>query len=146
MAAIESFKELAERAKREDEEPDFPGQRHAPPEDEVEGDLLDGEDRRVMEVAGVEREFYSIGALARALNREVQTIRLWERRGYLPDAVYRAPGRKKDRLYTRLQIVGLHALATEEGLMDPTKKKRIDQTRFPERAHKLFVALKKAGK
>lgn len=150
---IETFEDLVDDL--DDDDGTYPGSRHVrrgvqeapdPPPEEDDADPLAGEEPREMEVRGVLREFFTIGALARALNREVQTLRVWERREYLPTAVYRSPGRKQDRLYTRRQIIGLVALATEEGLMDPAKKKRIDQTKFPDRAHKLFAALKKAGK
>lgn len=94
-------------------------------------------------VQGQEREFFLISALAAALNRKPQSIRLWERKGYLPEARFRKAG--KNRLYTRAQIEGLQALAVEEGLMDPDKRKRIDRTNFPERAEKLFIALERAG-
>lgn len=155
MAGIDKpFEELANRyAEGEKDDGTYPGSRHtrrgvASKEDRDtsdDGDPLSGEEPRMMSVRGEEREFFTIGTLARMLNREVQTLRIWERRGYLPEAAYRSPGKKKDRLYTRKQILGLLALAQEEGLMEPWKKKRIDQTRFPERARNLFMALKKRG-
>lgn len=155
--SIESFQELAEKHKQPEDDGTYPGSRQTrrgvretsvsksePEEDDT--DPLSGEEPRMMEVRGEMREFFPIGALARALKREVQSIRVWERKNYLPEATYRSPGRKQDRLYTRRQILGLVALAEEEGLMDPSKKKRIDQTKFPERARNLFAALKKAGR
>lgn len=41
---------------------------------------------------GVETEFFLPGALAKALGKSTVTIRLWERRGHIPQAPYRLPG------------------------------------------------------
>lgn len=72
-------------------------------------------------VKGVEPEFFYIGALAKALGCSVQSIRLWESQGLLPNTPYRAPrtakpmaaGRsnKGRRLWTRQQIEGILQLA-----------------------------------
>lgn len=98
---------------------------------------------RTYTVRGRETEFYTVGSLAKALQREVVTLRKWEQKGYLPAAQYRAPGKKakQDRLYTREQIEGLAKILQEEGLLLARKKMRIDQTNFPERAHRLFDRL-----
>lgn len=37
-------------------------------------------------------EFFLPGALAKALGKSTVTIRLWERRGHIPQAPYRLPG------------------------------------------------------
>ena len=128
----------------EEEDYTYPGSRHVrrsvledpEPEDEPVWDAHS----RVYAVKGEEREFFTISALATALRRESVTMRKWEERGYLPRARYRAPGagKKRDRLYTRAQIEGLVKIAKEEGLMNPQKKKRIDQTNFADRAFRLF--------
>lgn len=142
---------IPEAVEVEDDEGDtYPGSRHVrrglteePPEEEPE--VVWDERPRVYRVRGKDREFFTISALAQALRRQAGTLRKWEEQGYLPRARYRAPGEGKSqaRLYTRQQIQGLVVLATEEGLMQPKKKMRIDQTRFPERAQKLFAALEK---
>lgn len=41
---------------------------------------------------GEETEFFLPGALAHALGKATVTIRLWERRGHIPQAPYRLPG------------------------------------------------------
>jgi hypothetical protein len=41
---------------------------------------------------GKPTEFFNLGALAKALGKKPVSIRLWERRGYLPAAPYRLPG------------------------------------------------------
>lgn len=41
---------------------------------------------------GEEREFYYPGAMALALGKTTVTIRLWERKSYIPKAPYRLPG------------------------------------------------------
>lgn len=40
-------------------------------------------------VKGVETELFTIGALALALEKQIVTIRLWEKKGYIPGAPYR---------------------------------------------------------
>lgn len=57
---------------------------------------------------GVETEFFMPGALANALGKSVVTIRLWERKAYIPKAPFRLPGHTKagkeipgKRVYTR---------------------------------------------
>ena len=60
---------------------------------------------------GVETEVFTIGALAKALEKQIVTIRLWEKKGYLPSAPYRLRSKslngKKvmgNRVYTRALI------------------------------------------
>ena len=60
---------------------------------------------------GVETEVFTIGALALALEKTIVTIRLWERKGYIPRAPYRLrsktlKGQKTggNRVYTRALI------------------------------------------
>lgn len=62
-------------------------------------------------VKGVETELFTIGALAQALEKTIVTIRLWERKGYIPGAPYRLRSKslngKKvlgNRVYTRALI------------------------------------------
>ena len=57
---------------------------------------------------GVETELFTIGALAMALEKTIVTIRLWEKKGYIPIAPYRLRSKalngKKvggNRMYTR---------------------------------------------
>ena len=65
-------------------------------------------------VRGEEMAFYTIGELAKALNRKPVTIRQWEARGYIPTPTFRTPppegtqvpGKtaKGRRLYSRKQV------------------------------------------
>ena len=62
-------------------------------------------------LGGVETEVFTIGALAQALEKQIVTVRLWERKGYIPRAPYRLRaktlGGKKtggNRVYTRALI------------------------------------------
>jgi DNA-binding transcriptional regulator YiaG len=57
-----------------------------------------------VQIGGHDRELsmYSSTQLARMLGRSVQTIRLWEREGILPKAVYRC--NNNNRLYTEFQV------------------------------------------
>lgn len=59
-------------------------------------------------VKGVETELFTISALALALDKQIVTIRLWEKKGYIPGAPYRLRSKslngKKvngNRVYTR---------------------------------------------
>lgn len=73
---------------------------------------------------GVETEFYYQGALAKALGKSAVTLRLWERKGYFPQAPFRLPGRKNDegltgkRLYTRELIEIAVEEFSKRGLLD----------------------------
>ena len=62
-------------------------------------------------LGGKETEVFTIGALAQALEKQIVTVRLWERKGYIPRAPYRLRaktlGGKKtggNRVYTRALI------------------------------------------
>jgi len=62
----------------------------------------------VKTLGGKETEVFTIGALAHALEKSLVTIRLWERKGYIPRAPYRLrsktlKGQKTggNRVYTR---------------------------------------------
>jgi hypothetical protein len=72
-------------------------------------------------VDGEKREFYFIGALAKALGYSVQSIRAWEGQGLLPNTPFRSPRTKRPvaggrsnkgkRLWTHEQIEGILRLA-----------------------------------
>jgi hypothetical protein len=62
-------------------------------------------------LGGKETEVFTIGALALALEKTIVTVRLWERKGYIPRAPYRLrsktlKGQKTggNRVYTRALI------------------------------------------
>jgi len=96
-------------------------------------------------IAGVEQEFFGIGALAEALEREPVTIRKWERDGVIPRATFRLPSadpRGARRLYSRAQVEGIVALAGEEGLMNPAKRPALAKTQFPTKVKTLFEELR----
>lgn len=78
-------------------------------------------------VKGQDREFFTISALAVALNRAPVTLRSWENKGLLPASRYRAPKPKREtipgatpkgkRLWTRQQIEGILTIARQEGVI-----------------------------
>lgn len=73
-------------------------------------------------IRGKEMEFYAIGALAQALGRSIVSVRLWERKGYIPIAPYRLPdhkGGKGKRLYTREIIEATVSEFDQRGLLSP---------------------------
>jgi hypothetical protein len=102
---------------------------------------------RIYTVNGTKEEFFTVGQLAQALNRQAVTVRKWERDGVIPKAVFIAPSddpRGKRRLYTRQQVEGMARIAAEEGVL-LVHQKPIGQTKFTERVLDLFRTLKGPG-
>lgn len=112
---------------------DYPGRRK-PVNREVTID--DGSDTDVWDanpttykVSGVDRKFYFIGAVEKALGYSQQSIRAWEREGLMPKTPYRTPrtrgmvaaGRsnKGRRLWTKEQIEGMLRIAKNHGVILP---------------------------
>ncbi|KUL44719.1 hypothetical protein ADL22_12305 [Streptomyces sp. NRRL F-4489] len=100
---------------------------------------------RVYRVGGVLHEFYSIGHLSMALNRQPVTIRKWERTGIIPAPTFVVRGkteRGNRRLYTRAQIEGMIRIAEEEGILHHEGEGiQISATKFSERVAQLFEDL-----
>ena len=82
-------------------------------------------------------KMYSVGQLARRLDRQTQTLRLWEAKGVIPEAMYRSEGNV--RLYTEFQVRQLSKAYTkavrEYGSLATT---RIASTSFPEDAKRIW--------
>lgn len=95
---------------------------------------------KVYVVQGVEVEFFTIGALAKALSRKPVTIRMWEANGIIPMARFRSPGPagKQRRLYSRAQVEGIVRIAKEEGIDKPNRQVATAGTQFTERVIRLF--------
>lgn len=99
----------------------------------------------MIEIDGVEHEFFQIGALAMALGRTSGTVRKWITNGVIPKARYRTSSpdavRGSRRLWTRAQIEGITRIAREEGLMahGPCY---VSTTEFSARVFELFRVLK----
>lgn len=73
-------------------------------------------------VRGKEMEFFGISSMAAALGRSIVSVRLWERKGYIPRAPYRLPdhsGGKGNRLYTRAIIKATMREFEKVGVLDP---------------------------
>jgi hypothetical protein len=74
---------------------------------------------------GQPTEFFNTGALAKALGKSAVSLRLWERRGYIPKAPYRLPGYVNNqgkevpgrRLYSRRLIDAVVDEFTRRGLL-----------------------------
>jgi hypothetical protein len=98
-------------------------------------------------INGDTKEFYTVGALAKALNRDSVTIRAWIRKGWLPKARYQTPkiyGSRGDaprRLWTHDQIAMIVSIAREEGVLEG-KIDKMDETNFVERVAAEFKALR----
>lgn len=85
---------------------------------------------------GKEVELFSAGSLALALGRPLVTVRLWERKGYIPRAPYRlksmvVDGQKKPgwRMYSRAIIESTITSFQSRGLLEVA---RIDWNRYPD--------------
>ena len=90
-------------------------------------------------------EFFTLGMLAKALNRKPGTIRKWEREGIIPRATLikkSADPRGTRRLYTREHIEGLVAIAKEVGIFDPRTRRSVMDTEFTAKAVELFQRLR----
>lgn len=131
----------------------YPGSKERRQVNHVSGDEPDVPELgtgRTLLVQGLEVEFFSIGDLARVLNRQPVTIRAWENEGILPTSGWTKPGKDRDprgrrRLWTRPQIEGIWRIAREEGVLDPGPRINILKTKFPTRVKALFAELRKQG-
>jgi len=116
--------------------PDFPGK--TPPKnrpskvrDSIIEDRFNGAKSKMMKVNGIERQFFTVGELAKALNRKPVTIRSWELNGWLPKAKYRTPAprgvqipgkvAKGRRLYSLEQVEFLLTALSRFEIDDPAK-------------------------
>lgn len=86
---------------------------------------------------GEPTEFFNLGALAAALGKRPVSVRLWERKGYIPSAPFRLPGYTNSqgkevpgrRLYSRELI---NIVVEEFTKRDLLGKKRVDWNRHPD--------------
>lgn len=83
--------------------PDFPGKtapknRPVTTRDSLLEDRFNGAKSKMMKVNGIERQFFTVGELAKALNRRPVTIRMWESKGWIPKAKYRTPAPKSEQI------------------------------------------------
>lgn len=92
-------------------------------------------------------ELYSAGSLCLALGRPIVTIRLWERKGYIPRAPYRLKsiivnGVKKPgwRMYSKSIIETTIKSFESRGLLEAP---RIDWNRYPDLSTELVDSWKK---
>lgn len=102
---------------------------------------------RLVTIKGEKTECFTVGHLARALDRMPGTIRKWEREGVIPKPTFRTRSddpRGTRRLYTRAQVEGIVRIAAEEGVL-VSHQKAIKDTRFTERVIALFMALKEGS-
>lgn len=96
----------------------------------------------VKAIKGKNVEFFTIGSLARALNKSEVSVRLWIRKGYLPTEPYRLPATKMPdgrsvagrRLYTREMIESARDSFSRRGLLDTP---RIEWRDYPDLAQEI---------
>lgn len=70
-----------------------------------------------VEVDGVIIPAFTIGAVAKATGKSLSTLRVWERKGIIPETPYRA--NNGDRLYTLEQIEAVKRSLDAHGKYDP---------------------------
>lgn len=115
--------------------PDWPG--NTPPKNRPDSphrpvvDGYNGAKSKIYRIAGVDRELFTVGQLAKALGRKAVTIRMWENQGWIPKATYRTPppagqqipGKptKGRRLYSVEQLKLLLEAATQFKIDDPAR-------------------------
>lgn len=116
-----------------EEGPDFPGSTSP----KNRGKVLDRSQHEWLQslksseflVNGQAKVFYTIGALAQALNRKPVTVRSWEAKGWIPPASFRTPAPRGEtvpgkavkgrRLYSEDQLVFLVEAAMTYAIDDP---------------------------
>jgi len=91
-------------------------------------------------------ELYSAGSLCLALGRPIVTLRLWERKGYIPRAPYRlksiiVDGVKKPgwRMYSKAMIESAIKIFQSRNLLEAP---RIDWNRYPDMSIELAESWK----
>lgn len=79
-------------------------------------------------VNGKEVEFFTIGALAKALGKSEVSIRSWQSKGYMPNTPYRLPAREVNgrtiagrRLFTRSMIESAITAFAARDLLDTAR-------------------------
>jgi DNA-binding transcriptional MerR regulator len=83
-------------------------------------------------------KMFSTGQLAKKLGRKAQTMRIWERKGIIPESMYRTAS--QDRLYTAFQV-RLIVTAYRRGVRRFGAEKmrtRISSTNFIELVQKIW--------
>jgi hypothetical protein len=98
----------------------------------------------VKTIDGIQIEFFTIGSLAKALGRRVDTIRKMIYRGILPRERWRTDGQGpvgQNRVWTRAQIEGIVRIAREEGVLHADVTTRFESTDFTARVRELFDRL-----
>lgn len=116
-----------------DDLPDFPGGRapkNRPTKARVivdPDDPFNGVQAKIIMVHGAKRQFYTVGNAAKVLGRTAQTLRQWERKGWIPSPTYRTanasgsgllnPKSKGYRLYSREQVEIMLAGLQENNLL-----------------------------
>lgn len=116
--------------------PDFPGKtppknrKESKPKTEIE-DRFNGAKGKTFRINGEDKTFFTVGELAKCLNRKPVTIRMWEQQGWIPKATYRTPAPrgtqipgktvKGRRLYSLEQVEFLIDALEHFKINDPNK-------------------------
>jgi hypothetical protein len=117
--------------------PNSKRKRREPVIKEIKEVLWDSHPRPTTLPNGIEIDLFTIGALAKALDRPVVTLKLWMNEGHLPTSPYRLPtktdklGKERQgrRLYSRSMIESAINTFTKFGVLHV---KRIDWSKYRE--------------
>jgi hypothetical protein len=119
--------------------PDWPGTR--PPKNRENSgtnyltavDRFNGAKPVVYRIGGVDRQLFTVGELAKALNRKAITIRSWEHKGWLPKATYRTPAPSGHQLpNTSPKGRRLYSMEQVEFLLNAAEQYKIDDPHHPD--------------
>lgn len=118
--------------------PDYPGKRKPKnrPLEKGQAPSIDdpyaGVPFKTMTVKGEAKQLYTVGNVARILGRQAQTLRKWERKGWIPPATYRTTKSsgsdllnkqsKGYRLYSREQVEIIRRALEINGLVGERSK------------------------
>jgi hypothetical protein len=84
--------------------PDFPGKKQPKnrPEAQLQSSILidryNGAKGKDYVINGVTQTFYSIGEVSKALGKKPVTLRMWERKGWIPKTSFRTPTPKSEQI------------------------------------------------
>lgn len=93
---------------------------------------------QIKRLHGQDVEMFTVGALAKAINKSVYSVRLYEDNGYIPATPYRLPSReingstrKGRRLYTRQMIEAVVDIFAANGVLDAPRIEWRDYPNLP---------------
>jgi DNA-binding transcriptional MerR regulator len=84
-------------------------------------------------------EASSVGALAQALDRSIQTVRGWEKKGWIPETPHRTA--RGERLYTKKQIADICKDLEKAGRLGEARSRPVMRTAYQVRENGQFTEM-----